>query len=121
MKKELIKTIINEIYSKSPKKNYETNKIIYNHIDKIWSIDLADFSDYKILNNKGFRYIFIIIDTFSESTSTIPLRSKNSKTITEEFSHNLTTSKRSPIKLELDRGAEYYNSIFQTFLRSKNI
>ena len=29
-------------------KNYETNKIIYNHDDEIWSIDLADMIDYKI-------------------------------------------------------------------------
>ena len=42
-KEDNTETFINEIYSKPPKKNYETNKIIYNHIDEIWSIDLADF------------------------------------------------------------------------------
>ena len=52
---------------------------------------------------------------------TIPLKNKNSKTITEEFSNILSKSKRSPIKLESDRGAEFYNSIFQNFLKSKNI
>ena len=30
-------------------RNYPTSKIIYNHIDEIWSIDLADFSGYKTL------------------------------------------------------------------------
>ena len=64
IKRDLIKTFINEIYFKPPKKNYETNKVIYNHIDEIWSIDLADFLDYKISNNKGFRYIFVIIEKF---------------------------------------------------------
>ena len=43
--KDLTKTFIDEIYSKAPKKNYETNKIIYNHTDEIWSIDLADMID----------------------------------------------------------------------------
>ena len=62
MKKDLTKRFINEIYSQAPKKNYPTNKIIYNHVDEIWSIDLTDFSDYKISNNKGYRYTFIIID-----------------------------------------------------------
>ena len=47
-------------------KNYETNKIIYNHIDEIWSIDLADMLVYKISDNKGFRYIFVIIDNSSK-------------------------------------------------------
>ena len=51
--KDLTKIFIDEIYSKAPKKNYETNKITYNYIDDTWSIDLADFSDYKISNNKG--------------------------------------------------------------------
>ena len=44
-KKDLIKIFIDEIYSTPPKKIYPTNKITYNYIDEIWSIDLADFSD----------------------------------------------------------------------------
>ena len=35
-------------------KKISTNKIVYNHIDEIWSIDLADMRDYKTSNNKGF-------------------------------------------------------------------
>ena len=46
---------------------------------------------------------------------------KYSKTITDEFSNILTTSERKPIKIESDRGSEFYNSIFQIFLKSKNI
>ena len=68
--------------------------------------------DYKISNNIRFRYICIIIDDFSKYTWAIPLKSKNSKIVTDEFSNILTTSKRSPDKLESDREAEYYNSIF---------
>ena len=51
----------------------------------------------------------------------IPLKNKYSQTITNEFSNILSTSKRKPIKIESDRGAEFYNSIFQNFLKSKNI
>ena len=65
-KKDLIKIFIDEIYSKAPEKSYPTNKIVYNHIDEIWSFDLADFLDYKISNNKEYRFIFIIIDNFSK-------------------------------------------------------
>ena len=121
MKKVLTKIFIDEIYSKPPRKNYETNKIVYNHIDEIWSIDLADMIDYKTSNNKGYRYIFIVIDNFSKYLWAIPLRNKNSQTITNEFSNIITTSKRKPLKLESDRGREFYNSIFQNFLKSKNI
>ena len=121
MKRDLIKIFIDEIYSTPPRNNYETNKIKYNHIDEIWSIDLADMIDYKISNNKGFRYIFVVIDNFSKYLWAIPPKNKNSQTITNEFSNILTTSKRKPLKIESDRGTEFYNSIFQNFLRSKNI
>ena len=51
----------------------------------------------------------------------IPLKNKYSQTITNEFSNILTTSKRKPLKLESDRGSEFYNSFFQNLLKSKNI
>ena len=121
MKKDLTKNFIDEIYNTPPRKNYPTNKIMIKSIDEIWSIDLADMIDYKISNNKGFRYIFIIIDNFSKYLWAIPLKKKYSQTITNEFSNILTTSKRKPIKIESDRGTEFYNSIFQNFLKSKNI
>ena len=120
MKKDLTKIFIDEIYSKPPKKKYPTNKI-QNHLDEIWSIDLADFSDYKTSNHKSYRYIFIIIDTFSNYLWAIPLKTKYSQTITNDFSNILSTSKRSPVKIESDGGKEWYNSVFETFLRSKNI
>ena len=120
-KRDLTKIFIDEISGKAPKKNYPTNKIIYNHIDEIWSIDLADMIDYKISNNKGFRYIFIIIDNYSKYLWAIPLKNKYSQTITNDFSKILTTSKRKPLKIESDRGSEFYNSIFQNFLKSNNI
>ena len=66
MKRDITKIFVDEINVLRPRKNYETNNIIYNHIDEIWSIDLADFSGHKTLNNKEFIYIFIIINNFSK-------------------------------------------------------
>ena len=100
LKKYNIKIFINEVYSKPPKKNYETNKVIYNHIDEIRSIDLVDMINYKTSNNKGFRYIFVIIDKYSKYLWAITLKNIYSQTITNEFSNILTTSKRKPLKIE---------------------
>ena len=58
-------------------RNYPTNKIVYNHIDEIWFIDLSDMIDYKTSNNRGFRSIFIIIDIFSKYTWAIPLKKQS--------------------------------------------
>ena len=120
VKRDLIKIFIDEIYSTPPRKNYPTNKRIYNHIDEIWSIDLADMIDYKI-SNKKFRYISVKIDNFSKNIWCIPLKNNYSQTITNEFSNILSSSKRSPLKIEADRGTEFYNNIFQNFLKSKSI
>ena len=111
--KDLIKIFTDEIYSKAPKKIYETNKITYNHIDEIWTLDLADMIDYKISINKGLRYKFVIKLNYSKYLWCIPLKNKFSQTITNKFSNNLTTSKRKPLKIESDRGTEFYNSNFQ--------
>ena len=68
-----IKTFV-EIHSKPPTRNYPTNEIVYSHNDEIWSIDLADFSDYKTPNNKVYRFVFIITDNFSKNLWCIPLK-----------------------------------------------
>ena len=76
---------------------------------------------YKISNKKRFRYIFIIIDKFSKSLRCIPLKNKNSQSITNELPNALSTSKRSPLELESDPGAEFYNSISQNFFKGEKI
>ena len=55
MKKDLTQIFINEIYSKAPKRNYPTNKIIYNHIDETWSMALADMiiTKFQIIKDLG--------------------------------------------------------------------
>ena len=50
----------------------------------------------------------------------ILLKNINSQTITQKSSNILTKSKRS-IKIESDRGSEWYSSVFQNFLKSKII
>ena len=92
-------------------------KKICNHNDEMWSIDLAVFSDYKISNNKRYRYIFNEIDNFSKFVWALPLKNKNSKTVTYDFSNVLSTSKRSPLRIESDRGTEFHNAVFQNLLK----
>ena len=117
-KKDNIQTSVDEIYNITPKKNYSTNKITYNQFDEILSIGLAEFSDYKVSNNKGYRYIFIIIEIFSKDLWASPLKNKNNQTIPKEFWNILTKSKRKPPKIESNRGVEFYNKTFQFFLEN---
>ena len=57
--------LINEIYSKGPKKIYATNKTNVYHIDDIWSLDILDLKDYGPENNRGYRSDLVITDNLS--------------------------------------------------------
>ena len=121
MTQKNIKLFINEIYSKPPKKNYITNKTDVYHIDDIWSLDILDLKDYGPENNRGYRYVLVVIDNFSKFGWTIPLKNKISQTIKDSFENILISSKRKPNLIESDRGKEFYNNIFQDFLNKNNI
>ena len=72
MTQKNIKTFINEIYSKPPKRN----KTDVYHIDYIWSMDILDLKDYGLEKNRGYRYVLVIIDNFSKFGWTLPLEHK---------------------------------------------
>ena len=121
MTQKNIKKFINEIYSKPPNKYYPTNKTDVYYIDDIWSLDIIDLKDYGPENNRGYRYILVIIDNFSKYGWTTPLKNKNAITIKDSFENILISSKRQPNLIETDRGKEFYNNIFQDFLNKNNI
>ena len=121
MTQKNIKIFINEIYSKPPKKYYPTNKTDVYHIDDTWSLDILDLKHYGPENNRGYRYVLVIIDNFSKYGWTIPLKNKNAQTIKDSFENILITSKRQPNLIESDRGKEFFNNIFQDFLNKNNI
>ena len=121
MTQKNIKIFINEIYSKGPKKNYITNKTDVYYIDDIWSLDISDLKDYGTENNRGYRYVLVIIDHFSKYGWTIPLKNKNAISIKDSFENILISSKRKPKLIESDRGKEVYKNIFQDFLNKNNI
>ena len=121
MGKDLTKTFINEIYSKPLLRNYPTNKIMIKSIDDTWSSDLLDMNDYGPKNNRGYRYILVVIDNFSKFGWTISLKNKYAQSITDAFSEIIKSSNRKPNLLETDDGKEYVNKIFNDFLNNNNI
>ena len=121
MTQKNIKKFINEIYSKPPKKYYATNKTDVYHIDDTWSLDILDLKDYGPENNRGYRYVLVVIDNFSKYDWTLPLKNKNALTLKDSFENILINSKRKPNLIESDRGKEFYNNIFQDFLNKNDI
>ena len=121
MTQKNIKIFIDEIYSKPPKKNYNANKTDVYYIDHIWSLDILDLKDYGPENNRGYRYVLVVIDNFSKLGWTIPLKNKNAQTLNDSFENILINSKRKPNLSESDRGKEFYNNIIQDFSNKNDI
>ena len=117
MSQKNIEIFIDEIYSKPPRKNYPTNKTDFYYIDDTWSLDILDLKDYGPKNNRGYRYVLVVIDNFSKIVWTVPLKNKNAQTIKDAFENMIINPKRKPDLIEGDRGKEFYNNIFQDFLK----
>ena len=111
----------NEIYSKSLKRKYPTNKTDVYHIGDNWSLDFLDLKDYGPESNRGYRYALVIIDNFSKFGWTIPLKNKNAHTIKDSLESFLISSKGKLYLIESERGKKFHNKIFQDLLIKNNI
>ena len=121
MTQKNIKIVINEIYSKGARKSYPTNKTDVYHIHDIWSLDILDLKDYGPKNNRGYRFVLVVIDNVSKFGWTVRIKNKSDITIKDCFENILISSKRKPNLIESDCGKEFYNNIFQDFLNKNNI
>ena len=72
-------------------------------------------------NNRGYRYVSVIIDNFSKIGWTVPLKNENAQAIKDSSKNVLKNSKRKPNLLEGDRDRGFFNNIFQDFLNKNNI
>jgi len=59
--------------------------------------------------NKGNKYVLAVIDVFSKYGWLVPLKDKRGVTIATELKKIIKTSGRSPNKLWVEKGKEFYN------------
>ena len=114
----------NEILSQElhkPKRiNFERRRVISNHIDHIWGIDLIIMIKYSKQNN-NYKYILTVIDFFSKHSWCYPLKNKNSNEIINSFKDIFKKSKRKPKMIQSDQGLEFTNKQVQKFFNDNNI
>ena len=71
--------------------------------------------------NKGIKYVFCAIDFFSKYAWVVPLKDKRGISNANAFQKILDSSNRKPNKIWVDQGGEFYNKIFERFLKINNI
>lgn len=99
--------------------HFKRNRVIVYKSDSQWQIDLVDMSQFK-KENKGITFLLTCIDLFSKYAWVRVLKNKTAQTVTKAFEHILKEG-RTPVKLQSDRGSEFFNSHFKKLIKRYNI
>jgi transposase InsO family protein len=102
------------------RKRFRRNRVMVGSIDAVWEIDLIDMQSLKKYNS-NYRYMLTCIDVLSKYAWVIPIKNKSAPTLVAAFKRILDNSDRKPDKVHSDRGSEFTNRLFQSFLKEKNI
>lgn len=102
----------------SARKTFPRREVITRFKDDLWQADLIDMQSHS-KKNKGFKFILIIIDTFTKYVWTIALKNKSAKEVTRGMLNILKLNK--PKLLQTDNGTEFYNNQFQDLMRKYSI
>ena len=94
---------------------FPRRRVVVYGIDHQWQADLVDLAKLSSYN-KGFKYLLTCIDVLSRYQWVVPLTNKMEKTLKDAF-HVIYKSGRRPIRLQTDKGTEFINRLFQTFLK----
>ena len=70
------RSFIVEFYSKPPKTVDNTNKSDTDHISDMWSMDNLDLKDSWFEKNRGYKYVLVVIESFSKFGWTVLLKSR---------------------------------------------
>lgn len=106
--------IVNELH-KPARKNFKRRSVIIKGIDDLWQADLIDIQKYS-KENKGFKYILVIIDALSKYAWVAPLKTKTKEEIQKAIQTIIAESGRCPKNLQTDLGKEFYNSLFKKLM-----
>ena len=88
---------------------------------ELMQADLAEFPEYpKNSSEKGWRYVFCAIDTYTSFLWTQPLREKTSETVQKAFDR-IFDEYGTPQKLECDRAGELIRLDNQGYFRGRKI
>ena len=71
--------------------------------------------------NKGIKYLLCAIYLFSKYALVVAVKDKRRITIVNAFQKNVGISNRRPNEIWVDQGSDFYNKLFQRFLKNNNI
>jgi hypothetical protein len=112
---EEARNIANELHRRI-KHKYQRRKVEVHSLDSIWAADLCE-----MIKENGYHYILTVVDLWSKYAWGIPLKSKDGRTVKSALEFVINDSNRCPQFLWTDKGKEFYNSVFKSYLEEKGI
>lgn len=88
---------------KPVRRRFQRNHIVSAGKDDLWMADLIDMVKYRDWN-KSYRYILLVIDTFSKFVWLRPLKGKSGQDVANAFEDIFKTYGQSPHKIITDKG-----------------
>ena len=88
---------------KPVRRRFKRNHVVSAGKDDLWMADLIDMVKYKDWND-GYKFIMLVIDTFSKYVWLRPLKQKSGQDVAEAFKNIFQSYGRSPKKLITDKG-----------------
>ena len=77
------KNLADELH-KPTKRNFTRRRVISIHIDEIWCSDLVEMQPFSKWN-KGYKYLFVVLDMYSKYGWIIALKEKKGFTAADAF------------------------------------
>lgn len=112
------KLIVDELY-KPARKNFKRRRTIVKGIDDLWQVDLAEYPQHA-KENKGCKFILVVIDCFSKFLWTRALKSKSADDVSKAMADVLQEGRR-PTHLQSDQGKEFFNAKFNSVMKKYGI
>ena len=102
------------------RRHFKTLPVLVFGIDEQWVADLVEMQTTAKWN-KGTRYLLTVVDVFSKYAWVRPLKKKTGEEVVKAIENILRTSGRKPQRLQTDKGKEFYNTKFQSWLNKEGI
>lgn len=117
--KDIKSQVVAELH-RSARRNFRRRRTIIKGYGDIWAVDLAEMQNFA-KENKGNRYILVVIDCYSKYVWSRPLKNKTAVEVTDAMKNVLQAAKYSPNNLQSDNGTEFYNKHFTALMKRHNI
>lgn len=109
--------VVEELH-KPARINFKRRRVILKSLNDLFQADLVEMQQFS-KENKGYKYILVVINCFSKFVWAFPLKTKTGQEVSKAMLNVFKTEKVK--NLQTDNGTEYYNKYFKQLVKKYNV